>query len=612
MNKENKVLLIFPPVWLPDVPFLSTPTLTAFLKQKAINVEQIDLNIAFWNYLYSISFITRLHSKIQNKLSVFFKKKHISLKEKNIIKKIAVIGKLPTKQFIEEVQQRVISYEIYLELVGIFSEFRISDSIKKNLTAKLKEDHQDYHDFYFSTISYSIFSYSIIDLQNIVEQKGNPYLDYFRSYSINSIIKKQPKIIGISITANNQVVPAFTLAKTIKNYLSNCMIVIGGSWCSLVNKNLGYKLQLFPYIDYMIVNEGEKPLLRLVNTIINKTDIKKTKGVYYKLGTSVEFNGISENVKMSELPRPDFYGLNLNNYFQKTTLPIQNSRGCYWGKCIFCSYPVLEPSYKQRGVNLIMDDIINLQNINNTRVFSFVDSLISPAFADNFSKLIIKKKLTLEWVMFARFESQFTKDLLYRMGKSGCTTICWGLESGNQQVLNEIKKNIDLPIVQEILENAANAGIHNRVLVMYGLPSEQLNEAYDTINFVKNNIHNIHSLAYNYYYPEKNTPIEDYSVRNGIKLTSQPENDLSLGYEWKNQMDSKSIDVISNEYRMLDNLISNRNNNSIITSHLLSLIKENDLIKVTVPYGNDELLMISIVGEDGDGKLKRYFFEIQN
>jgi anaerobic magnesium-protoporphyrin IX monomethyl ester cyclase len=609
MNYKNEILLIFPPIWLPDVPFLSTPILSAYLKKNSINVKQVDLNIEFWNYLYKSSFISDIYKTLKRNIATIEKKENLTKNDIDIFKKLSALGVLTENNFIKEIQQKIIPVEIYLELINKFSKFGVFKNRRK-LSNCDNNSYQDYHDFFYNSISFSIYSYSSLELKTFVESKENPYYDFFIMYLTNNIVNNAPKIIGISITANNQVVPAFTLAKSIKTLFPNTLITIGGSWCSLVNNNLGHKLNSFPYIDFMIPNEGEIPLLELTKKVFDSNNLYNIRGVYFKNKEQIYFNKTTENIKMSDLVTPDFSDLKLNFYFEKDTLPIQYSRGCYWGKCIFCSYPILEPKYKQRGVDLIIKDIINLQKTYNTKIFSFADSLISPAFANIFCDLIIKNRLIFEWVIFARFEKQFSKELLLKMKKCGCTTICWGLESGNKRVLKEINKNIILSNVKNVLDYSSDAKIHNRVLVMYGLPTECLEEAYDTIHFIRDNIENIHSLAFNLYHPEKNTPIEMYFKKNKLNPIIDPNKDLSIGYDPILNIDLENISILFKEFKMLNNLINNKNHNNFNFNDITELTNNKGINNFDIKSRMNSISLSSILSNYSNKSKKRCFFEI--
>ncbi len=605
MTSINKCILIFPPVWLPDVPFLSTPALTAFLKQNNIEVEQIDLNIEFWLNLYSVDNLSILHKTISETFNDLVAKTELNHSEIEVVKKLSIINELPISQFVDEVSKGIITRDVLLELIGCSNEFKSHTSnsiINNNQSDSLIK--QDYHDLLYNNISLSQYSYSIKDLLRISNDRENPYSRFYSDFFNTKPELETPCLFGISIAANNQVVPAFTLASFIKRHNKDSKIVIGGSWCTLVEEEMAKHLQQFEAIDYMVVREGEVPLLKLIQALKNNNNPEQINGIYFKKNGEVLFNKSFENLRQDILPTPDFSGINVNAYFEKDTLPIQTSRGCYWGKCIFCSYPIIEQKFKQRNVDKVIEDIKRLQSLHGTKVFSFVDSLVSPSFAEKLSDRLIADNIIIEWIILARFEKQFTQELLRKMSQSGCTTICWGLESGNQRVLDVIHKNIHLDTAKNILSFSSSANMHNRVLVMFGLPTETYMEANDTINFIEENEKNIHSLSYNFYHPEKNTAIEKFSKMQDIQLKQNLNEELNYGYDWQSELSRDEITLLFNEYVKIENKISLDKINPINI-----LAEYNSVLHKSYRINKKENSVFSFINKS-NGYVKRLFFEI--
>lgn len=610
MTSINKCILIFPPVWLPDVPFLSTPALTAFLKQNNIEVEQIDLNIEFWRNLYSTDNLSILYKTIGETFNDLVVRTELNHSEIEVVKKLSIINELPKSQFIDEVSKGIITRDVLLELIGFSNEFKSHKSnsnINNNQSDSLIK--QDYHDLLYNNISLSQYSYSINDLLRISNDIENPYFRFYSDFFKTKPELETPYLFGISIAANNQVVPAFILASFIKQHNKHCKIVIGGSWCTLVEEEMAKHLLQFEAIDYMVVREGEVPLLKLIQALKNSNNPEQINGIYYKENGKVLYHKSLENLSQDILPTPDFSGINVNAYFEKDTLPIQTSRGCYWGKCIFCSYPIIEQKFKQRNIDKVIEDIKRLQSLHGTKVFSFVDSLVSPSFANKLSDRLIAENIIIEWIILARFEKQFNHELLIKMSRSGCTTICWGLESGNQRVLDVINKNINLDTAKNILFHSSSANIHNRVLVMFGLPTETYLEANDTINFVKENEKYIHSLSYNFYHPEKNTPIENFSKTQNIQLKQNLDKELNYGYDWQSELTSHEIITIFKTYTELNNLIQ-KNGNAYKGISGIHRVINNNTINSSFRIGIENFSVISYINVEI--KPERIFYEVIN
>lgn len=117
-----------------------------------------------------------------------------------------------------------------------------------------------------------------------------------------------------------------------------------------------------------------------------------------------------------------------------------------------------------------------------------------------FSERILQEGLNFSWRCFARLEGAFTKDLFELAKKAGCGDIWFGLESGNQRVLDFIKKGINIETAKRVIVDCHNAGINANLQMMMGLPSETMQEALDTIKFLIEHQGYIKYVGFNVYY----------------------------------------------------------------------------------------------------------------
>jgi radical SAM superfamily enzyme YgiQ (UPF0313 family) len=607
-HKVVDVVLIFPPVWLPESPFLSTPVLTSFLNKNGHFAIQKDLNLEFWQYFYETKEIKKVFITLQIAWEELIKFKNQIPYEENIKIDIASVVNLSIDRFVYEVQNEIIPKSLYRKLVQLFSEFHTDETFFQNLHADIKKEPQNYHDLLFRNISLSPYTYSTKDLLSIVTDKKNRYIPYFSKNVIPSLGKYTPLIYGISISAINQVVPAFSLAHQLKSSFPESHIVIGGSWCTQIHKKLGPKLHLFPYIDSMVIFEGEEPLVQLCQAIKDKTTFKTIPNLFYKENGKVIKSNEECFIDLNSLKEPDFDGLPLNKYDDPLSIPLQSSRGCYWGKCIFCSYPTFENKYKMRDANKIIEDIRILKDKYNVKTIVFTDSVVSPKYAKDLSDSLISSNQTINWIIFARFETEFNFELLKLMAKSGCVQICWGLESGNKRILNTINKNLKIEETKKILRNASELGIKNRVLIMYGHPTETFNEAIETVDYLKDNFQYIDSLSYNYYHPEINTPIENLVEPLKIDLKINPINDLSMMYEYKSFLTDESIATLATMFEDINDKLSLKLCTSeelkIFPNRLLQLGENCYLIDID---GNNKKQVFSIIINEGSYQKRKAF-----
>lgn len=540
------VCLVFPPVWLPEAPFLSTAILTAYLKERGVKVYQRDLNVEFWQHFYAMDQIDDVYRRARSLWQQLHAHHNAPETTTQLRALLPAVG-LSAERFRFEVREGIIDRDDYRDLVKVASKFSIR-SLEH--APKGSEATDLYHDLLYSDISLSqhaASSQAILAMTS--DDAANPYLAWFESQFLAELANERPAVLGISIAATNQVIPSFTLAHLTKHHLPDTVVVLGGSWCTQVGRPLIERLDDFTFVDAVVHYEGEEPLYRICEAVDSGQELTDIPNVVTSPRDASASVGYRAN--MALLPTPDFEGLPLGDYDLDETLTLQASRGCYWNRCTFCSYPLLEPAYKARPAKLVADDVEVLVQRHGARRFGFADALISPHFARALSSELLKRGLDVRWSAFARFEKAFSHELLSLMGESGCDLVSWGLESGSARILALIEKEIDLGAARRILEDANEAGIHNRVLVMYGHPTETFADAQETLRFVKRNLASIHSISFNYYHPEIGTPIERLAERFGFSLHRPQDKDLSFGYEWTSSLSADEKRQIQEEFQRI-------------------------------------------------------------
>lgn len=559
---SRHVLLVFPPVWLPEAPFLSTAILTAYLRERGVPVDQRDLNVELWRRFEEPGEIRRIHQRALARWERILAGEDGDSHQVGIVNRLAPVVGLSEDRFCFEVAKGIVSREEYRRVVQSVSELNLYEAGILDGSSRGPEDRvQQYHDLLYSDISCSLFARSSESLSAILRPSHpNPYRTYFERCVLPGIEADPPAVFGLSIAAVNQVVPAFTLAQFVKERCGS-HVVIGGSWCTHVHTRLAGALQRFPFIDSMVIYEGEEPLYRLWTALSDgatAADLGGIPNLYVNGPGGIEPPRGRFSANMGRLPTPDFEGLPLGSYDRPGTLTIQASRGCYWGRCTFCSYPLLEPEYKARSPERLVRDFERLHARFGLEEVGFTDALISPSFARKLSRELLSSDLELGWNLFARLEKAFTAELLELMARAGCSMVSWGLESGDPRILDLIEKSIDLDHARGLLADSAAAGIHNRVLVMYGHPTERYDQALATVKFLEENLEHIHSISHNFYHPEMNTPIEALAERLGIALEASSEDDLALGYAWASSMSPEELRDVKGRFEAISQELSRR------------------------------------------------------
>ena len=194
--------------------------------------------------------------------------------------------------------------------------------------------------------------------------------------------------------------------------------------------------------------------------------------------------------------------------------------------------------------------------------------------------------------MYARLEKEFTYELLKKIKKSGCIAIHWGLDSASERILNYVNKGITIENAQNVLKNSRRAGIFNCIFLIFGFPTETIDDMKKGLEFIKRNKKNIHRVInidsckflngsimnnnYEYYNAliDKSEEFNKYKLKtiNEIQTITKSSEYEQLNFQWSYMYISKyGINI----FKLINYLIHSiyRNKNKIIKKILNIYLK---------------------------------------
>jgi radical SAM superfamily enzyme YgiQ (UPF0313 family) len=364
----------------------------------------------------------------------------------------------------------------------------------------------------------------------IADRRENTFLDFFLQSDILAEIENQKiEIVGISIIAPSQVIGAFTLGWLIKKNFPGIHVNIGGQWVSLFREALKKRADFFHFFDSMIIFEGETALLNLLAALSEERNLSLVPNLIYHSDSRWVQSETNHKEDLNTLACPDFDGLPLKEYLgtepdDRSSLTYQTARECYWNKCIYCvDLPLPKQGYRQRDMSLIIDDIKQLIQRYDMSHLMISNATVAPSQLKELSENILREKLDFSWWCFARLDSGFTKDVIKLAKSAGCHTIDFGLESGNQRVLDFINKGINLELAKKIIADCHDIGMKVDLQMMVGLPSEKITEAMDTVKFLIEHSPSINNATFNAYYVTPASCVYLNPLKYGIEYKKYPE-----------------------------------------------------------------------------------------
>lgn len=493
-----KVLLIMPPVFIPTNPYLSTPSLKAYLVQKGYDVKQKDINIEVFDIFFSRPYLQVILDKIDLKLSYLSKKKTKNKEKSKYLESLKYFKNIGP-QLIDEVEKAKRAMKDRRDFYNIEKYVvarHILEEVLKMISIVYHPSKIGWHKFEtFPLKKMSIF------LKVITEPQVNPFIEIYERYILPEIWKQDYDLIGISFASYEQFVPGFTLAKLIKKVIPTVHLTLGGSALSFVRHKLPGQMEAFKdFVDSIIIYEGERPLEELIKALKNKRNFSSIPNLIYSEDSKIKVNSAIGPLDINELPTPDFDGLNLNLYISpEVVLPLLTSRGCYWSKCAFCSIPFSYQKYSQRKLSKIILDLKSLKRKYKTRYILLSDEATHPKLLDKLSSELIKKRLNFIFKMFVRFEPYFTKKFCQRLSKAGFKAAVFGLESINERVRKLMNKGTRREDIFSNLINFSESGIWTHAGLIFSFPTETNEEARESLNFALNNDKILHHVSFNEY-----------------------------------------------------------------------------------------------------------------
>jgi anaerobic magnesium-protoporphyrin IX monomethyl ester cyclase len=308
--------------------------------------------------------------------------------------------------------------------------------------------------------------------------------------SAETILQEKPDIIGITAmtpTLN----AALAVAKKVKETSNNTLVALGGPHATVLPEET---LEKAYDLDFVIRGEGEQTFADLVNHLQgNKTGLEKVSGLTYRKEECVRSNDYRSLIAdLDTLPFPAFHLLPLDKYRihppfgrRKPILPIITSRGCPY-RCLFCSKSVFGKKYRVNSPNYVISEIQSLIERFGVREIKFYDDsfTLNRKRVLEICRLLKENKIDIQWTCETRV-NLVDRDLLDVMKEAGCYMIEYGVESGVQDILNTLKKDVTVNQVHDSFKLTHDAGIETVAYFMIGSPGESVRTIEETISFSK-------------------------------------------------------------------------------------------------------------------------------
>lgn len=516
-------MLILPPFTQLNTPYPSTAYLKGFLNTQQINSYQCDLGLEVILKIFSAqgleslfdSLLTSNHSAIDGKNISENALRIISLRSKYVQTIDSVMRflqhKNPTLAHAiceNDLLPRASRFEQLEDLEWAFGTMGQQDKARHLATLYL----DDLSDLIAETVDphfgFSRYAERLgrcanqFDELNAELKKENSYISKIMLGILEEKINAfQPDLVALSVPFPGNLFGAFKCAQWIKQIHPHVETAMGGGFPNTELRSIRDP-RVFDYFDFITLDDGEAPVLNLVEFLAGKRKRENLKRTFLRERDQVIYVDQSEQKDFSqaEVGTPDYSGLKLDQYLSVIELanPMHSlwsngrwnkltlAHGCYWGKCTFCDISLdYIKRYEQTAAPLICNRMQQLMDQTGEIGFHFVDEAAPPGLLRDLAIEILRRKMNVVWWTNIRFEKSFSRDLCVLLKASGCIAMSGGLEVASDRLLALIDKGVTVEQVAKVCRNFSEAGILVHSYLMYGYPTQTEQETVDSLEMVR-------------------------------------------------------------------------------------------------------------------------------
>lgn len=302
--------------------------------------------------------------------------------------------------------------------------------------------------------------------------------------STNECVKRiaDSDVVGISAVTSN-IHTALNLAEQVKKLDPDKKVILGGIHPSL----LSHEMLQNESVDLVVIGEGEWT----IRNVFTNQPLKKIAGIAYRQNGKIRMNQPDPlESDLDVFPFPARHLLKMKKYkpflyLKKPVHSLISSRGCPF-TCTYCCRDISGKKYRVRSPENVVKEIRVLVEDYGAREVAFQDPVfgLSKKWTRKFSKLLVAEKIDVIWSALTRVDL-IDQERAELMKKSGCWMLYFGIEAGNQQLLDIMKKRTSLNMIRKAVKTVSRANIKTWGSFMFALPGENPVLAQETLDFAK-------------------------------------------------------------------------------------------------------------------------------
>ena len=521
-RKNIRVLAVMPPMVQVNTPYPSTACLTGFLRSRGVAAAQVDLALELVLELFSRTGLERVRRHRPKKLTEAVRsfRKQFDRYAETVEAAVAFLqGKDPTlahricaRHFLPE-GPRFRNLDAFVAdedgdpLAWAFGALGAQDRAKHLATLYLNDLADAIRDAVDPRFEFARYGESLARSQPTFDPLARalaapPTLvdDVLRERVRAALEAHRPDLVLVSVPFPGCVYGAFRIAQAIKEIDPRIATALGGGFVNTELRELS-EPRAFDFFDYVTLDDGERPVLALVEHLRGERPLDQLVRTFVRRRGQVRLIDSGEkDVPFAETGAPTWDGLPLDRYLSVLDLlnPMHRlwsdgrwnklavAHGCYWRKCSFCDLKLdYIGRYEALPAKMLVDRIEAAIAETGQTGFHFTDEAAPPAALKALAAELKRRKVAISWWGNIRFEKAFTPDLCRELAESGCIAVSGGLEAASDRLLKRMNKGVTVAQAARAAKAFADAGILVHAYLMYGFPSQTVQETVDALETVR-------------------------------------------------------------------------------------------------------------------------------
>ena len=549
-----RILLLTPPLTQLNTPYPATAYLKGFLSARGYTSTQADMGLELVLKLFSVAGLQRVFAAIAGgnfelsdnaRRMVRLQRSYLATIEPVIRflqnKDNTLASRICHGRFLPEAARfdNVADLETAFGTMGLTDQARhLATLYLEDLADLIKETVGPQFGFSRYAEKLALSATSFEPLYEALQAPPNLLDQMLLELLDELIIRTEPDVVGFTVPFPGNLYGALRLAGRVKELRPHTKTLMGGGYPNTELRQIR-EPRFFDYIDYLTLDDGEGPWLRLLEYIRQEererhAELVEASRVFSKVGNpesaremlrqaqhdhllnrnhfqrtflrneagEVEYvnNAEAPNIPHPEVGTPDYSDLPLSEYLSVIEVlnPMHRlwsdgrwnkltvAHGCYWKRCSFCDVTLDYISrYETAPAALLADRIEQIVRQTGQTGFHFVDEAAPPLALRDLAVELLKRRTNITWWGNIRFEKTFTPDLCRLLAASGCIAVSGGLEVASDRLLALMEKGVTIAQVARVTDGFTQAGIMVHAYLMYGFPTQTAQETIDSLEVVR-------------------------------------------------------------------------------------------------------------------------------